>query len=135
MNNTPTLRHDYISCIKLAKETDSKKEEAFLKSEANKALEQLRKECQHTHTVCRRSQYNGSYLDDYSDHHNEYRVCLCCGIEEGAYDNEFKTLTTKPFSRFENKYPDQIKNPLSYLLNDCVEIAEKQGYHYFGNRK
>lgn len=122
---TLPLRNDYMSCIKLANETDSKKEDAFLRAEAKKALEQLRKECDHTYTVCTCSQYNGSYTNDYSDSYPGARICLCCGVSENAYDNEFKILTTKPFCRLTRNHPDQIKNPLSYLLNECIEIAQK----------
>jgi hypothetical protein len=133
-NQIMKLRTEYISCHKLANETDSKKEEAILKQEAAQALAELGKLCPHDHTVCLYSEYAGSYSMDYDDHHPEARVCLCCGIKESAYNDKWKTLTTKPFSRFENKYPDQIKYPLNYLLADTVEIAEIQGYHYFGHR-
>lgn len=129
-----TLRHDYMSCVKLARETDSKKEETFLLQEAKTALQQIRKMCPHTHTVCLNSEYGGSYSMDYDDGCPEHRICLCCGIDEYAHNEEFKQLTTTPFSRFENKFPDQIKNPLCYLLAEATEIAEKEGYHYFGTR-
>ena len=125
------LRNEYVSCIKLAKETDSKKEDAHLKEEAKIALEQLKKCCTHNYTVVQQSEYSGSYSYDYDDHSPEDRICLICGTEEYAYENKFKILTTVPFSRFEGKFADQIKNPLSYLLSDTIEVAEK-GYEYFG---
>jgi hypothetical protein len=128
------LRNDYISCLKLARETDSKKEEAYLKQEAAKSLAQLREICPHNHTVCTRSEYGGSSSWDYDDRHPEYRICLCCGITDDAYDNKFEKLTTVPFKRFEGKYPDQIKNPLCYLLTEATEVAEKEGYRYFGGK-
>jgi hypothetical protein len=126
------LRHDYMSCVKLAKETDSKKEDTFLKEEAHKALSQLEKLCPHQHIVCTKTEYEGCSIMDYDDHNPEHRVCLCCGQKDSAYGNEFKILTNTPFARFEGKYPDQIKNPLSYLLTEATEVAEKEGYHYFG---
>lgn len=130
-----SLRNDYTSCLKLARETDSKKEDAYLRLEAAKALEELRKICPHKHCVCLASEYEGSYSMDYDNSHKEHRICLCCGLEEYAWNPDWKELKTKPFSRFENKYPDQIKNPMKYLLSDATEIAETQGYHYFGNRR
>jgi hypothetical protein len=131
-NQISQLRNDYISCLKLAKETDSKKEEAYLKKEATDSLNKLRKVCPHQHTVCFRSEYDGSYLMDFNDSHQEHRVCLCCGIEEYAWNPDWKVLKIKPFSRFERDQPEQIKNPLSYLLSDVTEIAESKGYNYFG---
>lgn len=129
------LRNDYTSCLKLARESDSKKEDAYLREEARKALESLRKICPHYHTVCLCSEYHGSYLDDYDDAHKEHRICLCCGAEEYAWNPDWKTLKTEPFSRFEGKYPEQIKHPLDYLLSVSTEIAETKGYHYFGHRR
>lgn len=121
------LRHTYMSCLKLAKETDSKKEEAYLKKEATDALTELRKVCNHQDTVCLRSE---SY--DYDDHYPEDRICLCCGIEEDACNDKWKVLTIIPFARFESKQPDQVKHPLNYLLTEAREVAETQGYRYFG---
>ena len=128
------LRVDYTSCLKLAAETDSKKEDNYLRAEASRALDELRKLCPHYHTVCLQSEYNGSYLNDYDDHRPEIRMCLCCGEKEYGYEH-FKILITEPFARFENKYPEQIANPLDYLLSEATEIAETQGYRYFGNRR
>jgi hypothetical protein len=128
------LRADYTSCIKLAEETDSKKEDAYLRAEAKEALDKLCKLCPHYHTVCLQSEYNSSYTMDCSDSHPEIRQCLCCGTHEYGYGG-FKILTTEPFARFEGKYPNQIKEPLSYLLSEATEIAEIQGYRYFGNRR
>lgn len=125
------LRHDYMSCLKLCRETDSKKEEAHLKSEAADILKELRALCIHSPTVCLCSEYEGSSCMDYDDRHSEHRICLCCGVEEYAYSNKWKTLTTVPFSRFESKHPAQIINPLSYLLTETIEVAESQGYRYF----
>lgn len=129
------LRNDHTSCIKLARETDSKKEEVYLKQEAATALDKLRKICPHQHCVCLRSEYHGSYSYDYDDNHNEHRICLCCGVSEYAWNPDWKILTVEPFSRFEGKEPDQIKYPLSYLLSESTEIAEEKGYHYFGWKK
>jgi hypothetical protein len=126
------LRRDYMSCLKCATQTDSKKEDAYLKQEAAKALKELRELCDHQQSVCLNSEYDGSYLNDYSDHHAEHRICLCCGEQEGAYDGKWLKLKTQPFARFEGKYPDQIKYPLNYLLTDAVQIAEKEGWHYSG---
>lgn len=127
------LRNEYSSCLKLANETDSKKEDKILRQEARDLLSKLQKICIHEHTVCLMSEYEGSYTDDYSDKCPEYRICLCCGLAESAYHGKFDKLITKPFSRFEGKYPDQIKNPLSYLLYECIEIANKEGYTYHKN--
>ncbi len=129
------LRNEYVSCLKLANETDSKKEDAQLRSEARKALTGLVSICPHNHTVVKNSQYAGSYSMDYDDRKAEARVCLCCGYTEQAYDNEFATLTTTPFIRFEGNYPNQVKDPFRYLLSEAKEAAEKEGYQYFGWRK
>lgn len=129
-NKISQLRNDHITCLKLAQESDSKKEDAYLREEAKKALDELRKLCPHQHSVCLHSEYNGSYIMDYSDHYPEHRICLCCGIDEYAYNSSWKTLTVQPFARFEDKYPDQVKHPLQYLLTEATEIAETQGYYY-----
>jgi ElaB/YqjD/DUF883 family membrane-anchored ribosome-binding protein len=129
------LRHTYLSCLKLAGETDSKKEDAYLRKEASDALVELRKTCNHQDTVCLRSEYGGSYTDDYDDGHPEERICLCCGLEEDSYDNKWKTLTATPFSRFEGDTPIQVKHPLNHLLTEAREVAETKGYHYFGRVK
>lgn len=128
------LRNEYTSCLKLANETDSKKEDKLLRQEAIDILNKLQKICKHEYTVCLQSEYEGSYTDDYSDKNPEYRKCLCCGLTESAYSGKFDKLITKPFSRFENKYPDQIENPLSYLLYECVESAGEYGYTYHGHK-
>jgi len=129
------LRNDYISCLKLATETDSKKEDTYLRAEATKALTELRQICPHQHCVCLCSEYNGSYSMDYDDKHREHRICLCCGVEEYAWNPDWTILKVEPFSRFEGKFPDQIKYPLSYLLSEATDIAESQGYNYFGYRR
>lgn len=129
------LRQGYTTCIKLANETDSKKEDAHLRGEAKTTLETLRKECPHKHTVCLRSEFRGFYSNDYDDHHSEHRICLCCGTDEYAYNGEWKALTITPFSRFEGSAPVQITNPLSYLLTEAIDVAETKGYHYFGSVK
>lgn len=129
------LRNDYISCLKLAGETDSKKEDSYLRAEAKQALDNLRKICPHQHCVCLRSEYNGSYSMDYDDHHQEHRICLCCGADEYAWNPDWKILTIEPFARFEGKCPNQIARPLGYLLSEATEIAETQGYNYFGHRR
>jgi hypothetical protein len=128
-------RHDYMTCLKLARETDSKKEDAYLREEAKKALVELRKVCPHQHAVVLQSYYSGCSSMDYDDKNPEHRICLCCGEDERSYDDTFKILTVRPFARFEGKYPDQIKKPLCYLLTDAIEIAEKEGYPYFGFRR
>lgn len=129
------LRVDYTSCLKLAGETDSKKETAYLMEEATKALDELRKICPHQHCVCLVSEYRGSYSYDYDDNHEEHRICLCCGIDEYAWNPDWKILITEPFARFEGKCPNQIARPLGYLLSEATEIAETQGYNYFGYRR
>jgi hypothetical protein len=129
------LRHNYLSCHKLARETDSKKEDAYLKSEAGKALEELRKLCPHKQTVCLQSEHEGFQSMDYDDAHQERRICLCCGESESAWNPDWKILTTIPFARFEQDSPIQIRNPLSFLLTELVEIAETKGYHYSGSVK
>lgn len=131
---TLQLRNEHISCLKLAQETDSKREDAFLRSEAHVLLIKLRIQCKHIYTVCLCSEYEGSYTDDYSDSHPEERICLSCATRESVsqrYGDKFKTLAAEPFARFEGKCPDQIKNPLSYLLSETIEIALAQGYRYF----
>lgn len=129
-NKTLQLRSEYSSCVKLAIETDSKKEEALLKKEAADVLEKLRKVCPHQHTVCLCTEYDGSYsFDDVPC--KEHRICLYCGVEEYAWNPNWKILTTVPFSRFASNPPAQIKNPLSHLLTDVLEIAMEKGFKYF----
>jgi hypothetical protein len=146
MEKVSELRQTYRACLKLANETDSKKEDLSLRLDAKQALEDLKKICPHDHVLCLRSEYEGSYTDDYDDAHAEDRICLCCGVRESAYQKKyvgdgFKVLTKTPFARFEGGYydskgrnplPDQVVNPLSYLLTECMEIAETKGYHYMG---
>lgn len=133
-----SLRHDYNSCLKLAKETDSKKMEAYLKEEATKALMALKKLCTHEYVVCLCSEYEGSSSWDWDDKHPEERICLCCGITESAYIQKYKEtwkqLKAFPIARFEKSAPDEIKYPLSYLFLEVKEIAETKGYQYFGHR-
>lgn len=134
LNKLIQIRHEYTSCVKLARETDSKKEEAHLKNESYALLDKLRSECPHQHTVCLRSEYAGSYSMDYDDGHAESRICLMCGTNESAYDKKWERLTTKPFARFEGNAPNEIKFPLDYLLSESQQIAEEIGYTYFGNK-
>jgi hypothetical protein len=148
MNKASELRQTYRACLKLASETDSKKEDATLRADAKQALDELKKICLHNHIVCLRSEYEGSYSDDYDDKHPEDRICLECGVTESAYHNRydggFKFLNNKPIARFEGgiysvkgrePMPDQMLHPLSYLLSECIEIAETKGYHYGGRVK
>lgn len=130
LNNLLQLRNEYISCIKLARETDSKKEDALLRQEAAGILSDLRGQCSHEHTVCLRSEYEGSYSMDYDDCYPESRVCLVCGSNESAYDKKWTRLITKPFTRFEGNAPDQIKFPLDYLFTESKQMAEEKGYQY-----
>lgn len=125
------LRHTYLSCLKLARETDSKKEDAYLKKEAADALTELRKVCNHQDTVSLCDEYDGSYSRDYDDHHAAHRICLCCGTEEYSYDDKWKVLTNSPFARAGSKPPAQLKNPLNYLLTEVRELAETKGFPYF----
>ena len=129
------LRHTYLSCLKLAQETDSKKEDAYLKKEAADALTELRRVCNHKDTVCLSSGSEGSHCMDYDDACKEHRICLCCGVEEYAWDPDWKILTVFPFSRFESEQPNQVTKPLNYLLTEAREVAETKGYHYFGRVK
>ncbi len=125
------LRNVYASCIKLTNETDSKKEDFQLQAEAALALIQLQEKCSHMYIVCQRSSYEGSSCMDYDDRYPEERICLCCGIKEYSSNDKFKSLNNDPLARFEGVYPDQIKNPLLYLLSETIEIALAQGYKYF----
>lgn len=135
MNKVLQLRHDYCVCIKLANETDSKKEDAELRIEAAQILIKLKENCPHEDVVCLRSEYH-----DYSDpdyNHDEQRICLCCGIYESAWDKKFEKLITEPFSRLEinyysDKLPEQMKNPLNFLLSEAKEIALEKSYRCFG---
>lgn len=142
------LRQTYRACLKLADETDSKKEDMSLRNEATLALQELKKICPHDHIVCLRSEYEGSYTDDYDDAHPEDRICVCCGVIESAYLRKnygkgFQVLTKNPLARFEGGIyqtgggsimPPEMKSPLSFLLTECVEVAETKGHHYFVGR-
>lgn len=140
MNEILQLRNEYISCLKLANETDSKKEDFLLRKESGEILSKLRKVCQHIETVCLRSEYEGSYTMDYDNHHPEDRVCLCCGIIESAYENKFIKLTSIPIARFEcgfysDKLPAQLKEPFKFLLSEIKDFAIEKGYRYFNRRQ
>ena len=128
------LRSEYQACLKLAGETDSKKEDEFLRSEAKRLLGELKYCCPHYEVVCTRSEYSGSHCMDYDDSHPETRLCLCCGVEENSsprFQERFKILTLRPFARFEGNLPPEISKPLEYLLAESVQTAESKGYHYF----
>jgi hypothetical protein len=124
------LRNEYRACLKIANESDSKKETSFLLDEALRKVKELKKICKHKYIICLHSLYKGSYSYDYDDAHPELRICICCGEVESSYDS-FLILKNKPFSRFENNAPVQIKKPLLYLLNEVIEVAESQGFLYF----
>lgn len=137
-NDFLQLRHEYRSCLKLAAETDSKKEDVLLREEAASLLKKLREICPHEEVVCLCSEYDGSYTDDYSDKNPEDRICLCCGINESAYGIKFLTLIKAPIARFtggrySDKLPAEMKNPLDFLLSEVKEFAIEKGYHYFGS--
>ncbi len=120
------LRHGYRACIKLAKETDSKREEAALVSEADVLLNALRERCAHELTVILESSYQGCHSMDYDDRRPGTRICLKCGIGEREYDADFKILVD-PFVRFEGNAPEEVRHPLRYLLAEAVEGAAR-GY-------
>lgn len=123
-----SLRNEHRACLKLAGLTDSKKEDAHLREEAAKALAELKSICPHLEVVILRSEYSGSYSEDYDDRNPEERKCLICGVVESKYRDsrreQFEILKNEHTKwRFEGKYPDQVKNPLGYLLSECTEAA------------
>ncbi len=126
MNKELKLRNEYRACIKLAQESDSKKEATHLKKEADELLQKLQASCGHSNTVILRSAFEGSYCMDYDDYHYEERICLTCGLAEAG--PSFSYLIAKPIARFEGNYSKQIKSPLFFLLEECKEIALTTGY-------
>jgi len=132
-NNIINFRHEYKACLKLANETDSKKEDLLLREEAKKNLDNLRRLCSHEHIVILNSLYNSPRSYD-NDDISEKRICLCCGICEysGTFTgSKFLKLINTPISRFESDAPKQILTPLSYLLTEVIEIAKEKGYKVF----
>ena len=121
------IRHEYRACLKLEAETDSRREAASLKLEASELLRRLQDGCKHVHTVTLQSPYSGSYSMDYDDRQQGHRICLCCGTYEYAWQDDEYEILTVPFARFERGAPDEVKNPLGYLLTEAVQAAEK-GY-------
>ena len=93
MDELTKLRNEYKSCIKLADETDSKKEEKYLCKKAEFLLTKLQTECPHNEIVCTQRSYRGSQIDNYEDKHPEIRICLCCGIKEEAYINIYSNAS------------------------------------------
>lgn len=127
-----SLRLEYRACLKLANETDSKKEDTILREEAKRLLVLLREKCPHAEVVMLRSAYEGSSCMDYDDRHGEDRICLCCGYTEYAsYSDMFTVLKVMPIARFENNAPPEVAKPLEYLLTDSVETALEKGYRVF----
>lgn len=125
------LRNDYRACLKLAAETDSKQDDAYFKSEAQKSLEGLRKICPHDAVVVLNS-YQKAY-SSYDTSDPERRICLICGMKEEAFaQSHFHILKLNPLSRFEENAPLEVERPLDYLLEECKELALEKGSKYFG---
>lgn len=124
------LRNDYRACIKLAKETDSKTDDAYFRSEAQESLTALKKICSHDIVVVL-SSYHKSY-DSFEPSDPEYRICLICGEKENEFQSsQFKKLKTTPIARFEKDAPQEIEYPLNFLLEDCKQVAIEKGLKYF----
>lgn len=129
MSETPNvLRLQYIACISLADETDSKREDRELREDAAKLLKELRRICPHEKLVSLRDATK-SY-GSYDEPEDELRLCLMCGTEESAAT--FKILTAKPLARFpnQNEQPPQVTTPLRFLLSECEHVATEKGYPY-----
>jgi len=122
------LRTSYRSCLKIADETDSKKEDTWLRVEAKATLEELKKICPHKDVIIMCSEYDGSYTNDYEDSMPECRKCLCCDIKEAHHlkfkNSKFEYLKDVDVQwRIDSKHHDQLTNPLNYLLSECQEVA------------
>lgn len=126
MQRVEELRNTYRACIKIADETDSKKEDAMLRADAKEALEELKKICTHDWCIMTQRPYNGDYDSDYSNTISEYRRCLFCNVFESSYSGF--AILNKPATIYlsEDKY-DQAKRPLLYLLSEISEVIEKNG--------
>jgi hypothetical protein len=125
------LRNDYRACLKLATETDSKKDDVYFRSEAQKSLEELQKICSHEFVVVLNS-YQKTY-SSYESSDPERRICLICGIKEQAMSqSHFHQLKQNPLSRFEENAPPEVEHPLEYLLEESKELALEKGSKYFG---
>lgn len=120
------LRHEYRACVKIAQDTDSKKEAASLTVEAKGLLERLRKVCPHEETIVLNS-YSPSYSWD-EDANPERRICLCCGVRDEMYyyngtPEKKPLILLHPKGHWNARKGSQIdlKEPLKYLLSECLE--------------
>lgn len=138
------LRDQYRACVKLADETDSKRDDVYLRKEAAEILVELRKVCDHTYTVVPQEYYEGSYCEDRTDAHKEKRLCLVCDIYEYAWKAEdYKALKSTPFARIreDSRYspmrPEMkaaLNNPLQFLLSEMVDMVNAEGLTYYPAR-
>lgn len=120
------LRLTYRSCLKIADETDSKKEDAYLRAEAKSTLEELKKICPHKDVAIVGIEYRWYSDDDRGT--PERRKCLCCDTNEEKYveGHKEKFLILKDENtkwRIDSKPHDELTNPLKYLLSECQEVA------------
>lgn len=117
------IRHNYRAAIKLAHESDSKKETLSLVAMAKEELTQLRLECPHEHIVELSPAYEGSYSYDYDDWRVAHLICLMCGLEEYGP----KVLVKTPMYRCAGQLPLELREPLKFLLSEAVSAAEEHG--------
>jgi hypothetical protein len=128
------LRSKILELKKQAETTDSRKEHAALLLEVKVKTERLLSICTHEYVICLCSEYKGSYSNDYEDGHGEVRLCLVCGISEGAYNEQHKILAKEPFARFETHGGYSGFDKITLDLHELIDYCKANGCHYFGKR-
>ncbi len=135
MNKSGKLRIKYDSLIKKANKTDSKKEDAKFREEANNVLVSLKESCIHNTNLIL---MNRPYIDYDSYDRNSVSglvICLCCG-KFICYDNDDKMECLNFISCYYERpdwfvpsYPTEIipqfMQPLKYPLKDLKNIVEE----------
>jgi hypothetical protein len=121
------LRHEYMSCIKLADETDSKKEDKVLREDAKSILETLKKSCKHQYVIITQDEYYDCYEAYNERYYNEERICLCCSLSDDSQKKGPLFLAKiKPIARYFKK---DLNYPLKLLLQDILDMVVKHGYN------
>ena len=134
LNKAEKLRIKYDSLIKKANKTDSKKEDAKFREEANKVLISLKESCLHNTDLIL---MNRPYVDDNYDRTSMpgLIICLCCGkfIHYDDHDSmecfNFISCCYERPNWFVPSYPTEIipqfMHPLKYPLKELKKIVEE----------
>ena len=111
-----TLRKKYDALIKKANKTDSKKEDAKFREEANNILFSLKEICDHPDAIIINEPYE---LDNYDKSWGSgHIICTCCSIEEYYYDN--KDLKHFILQNINYVYKNKPKEYNHKYFGDCI---------------